>query len=82
MRRSALPTIAALAILAGFGLVATPARLHAQSTGPAVGVPQPDIYMPFVFDNALDQKILDAQAQMIAPHRLLRLHRHHHRTHR
>jgi hypothetical protein len=41
----------------------------------------PGFYAPFVWNgNALDQKILDAQAQMLPLRRLIRPHlRHHHR---
>jgi len=46
---------------------------HAQTIG-APPPPPPSIYAPFVWNgNALDQKILDAQAQM-------RPHRPHHRV--
>ena len=63
----------------GFGLIAGTTDGLAQS----LGTPPPAIDLPFyvppiVFDNALDEKILAAQAQMLPLHRPVHhaMHRH------
>ena len=76
MRRTE-SVVAALAL----GLLAAGPRASAQDLPhPATPATYPafDIYMPFVWSgNALDQKILDAQAQMVPLHRHIRHLRHH-----
>jgi hypothetical protein len=61
----------------GLGLLAGTTDGRAQS----LGTPPPAIDLPYappiVFDNALDEKILAAQAQMLPMHRLRHaMHRH------
>jgi hypothetical protein len=68
----------AVAVMFVLGMVAGTTPAPAQQTDPTASTAPDGIYMPFVWNgNALDQKILDAQAEMIAPHRAVRLHRHH-----
>ncbi len=67
------------AVLA-LGLLMAPSSAQNLSQAPASPYPVPNIYIPpFVWNgNALDQKILDAQAQMVPAHRRIR-HLGHHR---
>jgi hypothetical protein len=80
MRRFTMTIAAAL----GAGLVGVPASAQEMAQQPIQDIqttPQtgPAFYAPFVWNgNALDQKILDAQAQMLPPRRLIGPHRRHH----
>jgi hypothetical protein len=69
-----------MAVMA-LGLFMAGTRASAQDLPQAANTatyPALDIYMPFVRDgNALDQKILDALAEMVPLHRHIRHLRHH-----
>ncbi len=72
------------AAMAAFALVVASAPASAQDlaqtpVGPTYGFP--DIYVPPIVwnGNALDQKVLDAQAQMVPLRRQVRQLRHRHR---
>ena len=72
-------TVAIAALGAGLIMAGTPAGaqqpIQQVPTTPQVG---PDFYAPFIWNgNALDQKILDAQAEMLPPRRLIGPLRHH-----
>ena len=79
--RRARAIIAATMFASGL-LAASTAAIAQQPFGePQVFQPAAELYIPpFVWNgNALDQKILDAQAQMIVPRHMAR---HGHRAHR
>jgi hypothetical protein len=81
MMRGFTTTLAA-AVGTGLIMAGAPAMSQQPAQGPIQQVQTRQagagFYAPFVWNgNALDQKILDAQAQVLPPQRLIRPHRHH-----
>ena len=77
------PAITVIATILGCSLVAiaTASAQEPRADSWWAAQPAPEVYFPpLVWNgNALDQKILDAQAQMVPPHRRIRSLRHHRR---
>ncbi len=83
MRRRGPATAPAIVLILGWSL-ATIAAVSAQEPRPDTwwaAQPVPDVYIPPLVwnSNALDQKILDAQAEMVPLHRRTRSLRRHRR---
>jgi hypothetical protein len=69
----------AIAVILGWSLAATASAQEPRPDGSWAAQPAPELYIPpWVWNgNALDQKILDAQAQMVPLRHPIRHFRHH-----